>query len=106
MDEKKYFQIAGGSEIRIGTNGDIELFFYDDDDNIINQGKPFVFDLEANGRLRFLSSVLLVGMTQPSFPFYEEVLNVVAPGIKWEGAEKPQEMRTKLMNPVKEPPGG
>ncbi|WP_426293352.1 hypothetical protein ACN9ML_29550 [Dyadobacter endophyticus] len=102
----KYFQVAGPAEIRINANNEPELYFYDKEgQNIINAGNPFVFNVKpGEGRVRFVSVVLLVEADKADYDRHNETLALLAPGITWEVAEPPTPDTMIAMNPIKDPP--
>jgi hypothetical protein len=101
----KYVYLSGPSEIRINVNGELELYYYDEAGiAIINEDNPFVLNVKPNeGRLRFISSVILGELSEVGFGSHKTTLEILAPGITWDTAEEPTVDTMPLMNPIKPP---
>lgn len=104
----KYFQIGRASEIRLNSRNELEVYFYDKDGlEIENPNDPFIFNVKpGEGRIRFLSAVLLVEANRESYELNQAKLTALTSGITWETAESPNPETMIAMNPIKHPPGG
>ena len=104
----KYFQIGRASEIRINSNNELELYFYDTDDfsgKIVNPNDPFVFNVKpGQGRFRFLPATLLIEANKNAYDRHEGLLTSLTSGINWQTAQSPTPQTMILMNPIKDPP--
>jgi hypothetical protein len=107
---RKYFQVGGPAEIRIKPDGNLELYFYEDNGKpigstkAINEDEPFVFRINPDKPyVRFVSATMLLELNEQGYLEHKTALGKLAPGITFENAGTPTPATMDAMNPIKPP---